>query len=843
MTQIQEQAATAANRQLIERPRLTNLLDQTSARVILLVAPAGYGKTTLARQWLRARPHAWLQATPASADVAQLAARIASAVSGLAGEDEDAVVEFLGRTNRPAEELTTLASLQTELLANWPTSAWLVIDEYEWLGCSELSEEYVRLLIVESDLKLLITSRTRPRWATARGLIYGDFGVVDRHLLRMDDEEARQLLSHVDRRTADSLVASAAGWPAVLGLAASGPIGQVTSRVPETLYEYLADELLSKSSQATQEVLPRLALSPRISIDVAKALCGDSATDVLIEASTAGYFAGSLEEPSLHPLLRNFLLSKLDLSSVDVASSVRMLTDLFIHQHEWDDAFYVIRNAPDTDVLLKLIEAGHEELLRTGRTITLSEWLEAAHDASAHTPLVAVLEAELAGRHGDAARAERVALQAAREGDLSLRFRALCLAGRAAHLDNRSSAALDHFREAEELATSATETQEARWGALLCAVSFSDRSELKQALEAFLSYEPQSADDILRAANARLCSGLLIGGLDEAVDEARASASVAADSDPVIASGYFNALSRCLTLLGRYDEALSLADQSIDLAESARLRFALPHGVMSKATALLGLGEYEGVDEALREVERLATNIHDRHNLVDARAVRSKLALSLRDAEAAIAATDAPPYGVIAAMRDEYFATRALALACAGRVVEAEHQLSTLAEVSMHPDASGLSVMAQAVIAARRQDFASVEDHLHRLKQLEILDPFIVARRGSPELVRALQELDDPTLIAFMKPRASQRTQEANSLDSLTPREFEVLQLLSRGRTNREIAATLVIAEVTAKVHVRQILKKLGVRSRTEAAVLSLTLAQSDRRIPDDAGRESKRLS
>ena len=65
-------------------------------------------------------------------------------------------------------------------------------------------------------------------------------------------------------------------------------------------------------------------------------------------------------------------------------------------------------------------------------------------------------------------------------------------------------------------------------------------------------------------------------------------------------------------------------------------------------------------------------------------------------------------------------------------------------------------------------------------------------------------------------------------LDSLTPREYEVLQLLARGRTNREIASALVIAEVTAKVHVRHILKKLGVRSRTEAAVLTTALAHAD---------------
>ena len=827
MTELQEQAATAADRNLIERPRLTRLLDQSSARVILLVAPAGYGKTTLARQWIRTRPHAWLQATPASADVAQLAVRIATVVSGLAGGDERSVVEFLGRTNRVVDEIATLASLQTELLSDWPTDAWLVIDEYEWLGSSPSSEQYIRLLIDESDLKLLITGRIRPQWATARGRVYGDFAVVDRHLLRMDDEEARRLLSHVDRHTADSLVANAAGWPAVLGLAASGPIGQVTSLVPETLYEYLADELFSKSSHAAQAALPKLALSPRISIDVAKAVCGSSATEVLTEASEAGYFAGSLDEPSLHPLLRHFLLNKLDLSAADVVSSARTLTDLFIQQEEWDDAFYVIRNAPNTDALLDLIEAGHEELLRTGRTITLSEWLEAARAAPAHTPLVGVLEAELAGREGEAARAERIALQAAREADPSLRFRALCLAGRAAHLDNRASTALAHFREAESLAANSTETQEARWGTLLCATSFSDRTEIMEALEAFLSYEPQSPNDILRAANGRLCASLLIGGIDEAVEEALAASSLADDCDPVIAANYFNALSRAFTLLGRYDEALPLARRSIELAESAKLRFALPHALVSKAIALLGLREYAGVDDALREAEWIAARINDRHNLVDARAVRSRLALSLRDAEAAISATDDPPYGVIDGMRAEYIATRALAFACAGRIEEAEQTLETLTEVSAHTDASGLSLTARAVIAARHQDLASVRDNLHQLSRLGIRDPLIVAQRGSPELATALAELDDPNLIALAKVASSQEAKHGNVLDSLTTREFEVLQLLTLGRTNREIAAELVIAEVTAKVHVRHILRKLGVRSRTEAAVLTTTLARA----------------
>jgi DNA-binding NarL/FixJ family response regulator len=53
----------------------------------------------------------------------------------------------------------------------------------------------------------------------------------------------------------------------------------------------------------------------------------------------------------------------------------------------------------------------------------------------------------------------------------------------------------------------------------------------------------------------------------------------------------------------------------------------------------------------------------------------------------------------------------------------------------------------------------------------------------------------------------------------LTPREQQVIELVSQGLTNKQIGQTLFITEATVKVHVRKICQKLGVRSRTEAAL------------------------
>ncbi len=55
--------------------------------------------------------------------------------------------------------------------------------------------------------------------------------------------------------------------------------------------------------------------------------------------------------------------------------------------------------------------------------------------------------------------------------------------------------------------------------------------------------------------------------------------------------------------------------------------------------------------------------------------------------------------------------------------------------------------------------------------------------------------------------------------DELTPREREILALVARGNSNQEIAAELVISERTARTHVSNILRKLDLRSRTQAAL------------------------
>jgi DNA-binding NarL/FixJ family response regulator len=79
-------------------------------------------------------------------------------------------------------------------------------------------------------------------------------------------------------------------------------------------------------------------------------------------------------------------------------------------------------------------------------------------------------------------------------------------------------------------------------------------------------------------------------------------------------------------------------------------------------------------------------------------------------------------------------------------------------------------------------------------------------------------------------------TDTTTALGSLTPREIEVLRLLGQALTNAEIAQALVVAPGTAKIHVHRVFTKLGVRNRTEAALIARAMSDSLQVFGDDTG-------
>ena len=93
------------------------------------------------------------------------------------------------------------------------------------------------------------------------------------------------------------------------------------------------------------------------------------------------------------------------------------------------------------------------------------------------------------------------------------------------------------------------------------------------------------------------------------------------------------------------------------------------------------------------------------------------------------------------------------------------------------------------------------------------------------ELRTALEALIQPSIarkvVSEFARLGAAMPKDAPPLDALSERELDVLRLLAQGLSNREIAERLFISEGTAKNHVSNILSKMSVRDRTQAALLA----------------------
>src|SRR3954453_17880345 len=117
-------------RRIIERPRLLKLLDDATARTILLVAPAGYGKTTLVRQWAnRVEGIHRYTARTGSADVAQLAVELAETLEVESPGLSEYIAKFVRARPSPAQQVTEIVDAFAGAIGAME-GATIVIDDY-----------------------------------------------------------------------------------------------------------------------------------------------------------------------------------------------------------------------------------------------------------------------------------------------------------------------------------------------------------------------------------------------------------------------------------------------------------------------------------------------------------------------------------------------------------------------------------------------------------------------------------------------------------------------------------------------------------------------------------------
>ncbi len=812
---------------------------------MLLVAPAGYGKTTLAREWLGGgrRKHAWYQATAASSDVAALALGLATVAASVRPGVDEQLRARLKTSADPASEAEGLAAELASELAAWPTDVRLIIDDYNLLAEGAGAEAFVQALVRGTSIPILVTSRTRPSWVTAKSLLYGDVAELGRNALAMTHAEAAEALAHTHDEM-PGLVALAEGWPAVIGLAALLPHPLHDSRVdvPETLHEYFAEELYHTTPEESRWHASQLSIAPVIDDALAKALFAARGQHVLEQAYRDGYLAKTSTSYEMHPLLRQFLRSKLsEFEPDDVHQTAELIAHTYADNSRWDEAASVADEFGLTDVMLRVLTESLDAVLAEGRLTTLRRWLEIARGGAPAAPIVRLAAIEVDFRNGDwvAASGKAAALARAIANDDPLASRVFLRAGQMAHLDDRSQEALDLLTAAKQQARSPQDLRSALWSRFLTLGDLEKREEAETALHEVEELPPLSTDDLLRASQGRLHFAARWGPLLETVDSVGGMLDLADDSaDPLVRTGFLQTYGSALGLVARYEAAGAIAERQIAEAERYKLEWVMPHALEMQAVAQTGQRNFEGALRSLSRARRLAHEQGNIHTQVNGVALTARVHLCCGAPDRAVEVLqERDPRFTSPGMEGDYLATQAFALACCGRVQESHVLANESEQVSSHLDARALRAFARAVASQFDSDDLDNDlktEALRTTLDTGNFDAFVCAYRAVPVLLDGLANAEDadfspltklivsvdPSLGAKCGLHRSIRASQDN--EPLTPREHEVLELIRQGLSNRQIARTLWISESTVKVHVHHVLAKMNVRSRTEAAALSL---------------------
>jgi LuxR family transcriptional regulator, maltose regulon positive regulatory protein len=420
----------------VPRPRLAEALDQGLARRLILVcAPAGFGKTALLADWARSGrwPVAWLSLDAADNDPARFWRHVVAALDRARPGTGERVGPLLGPpAPRSFEALAT--ALINELAAQ-PADGevLLVLDDYHLIDAGQVHAPLGFMLEhLPPGLHLVLAGRADPPLPLARLRAGQQLAELRARDLRFTAAEAGSLLARaagadLPADAVAALTARTEGWAAGLQLAALSLRGQADPATFVTAFggthryvlDYLAEEVLERQSEQVRGFLLETSVLERLSGGLCDAVTGRADGQAMLEQlERANLFLVPLDEVRgwwrYHHLFADLLRARLQQQRPGQGPRLHRAAATWCEEHGLaGDAVHHAIAAGDAAWAARMIEQHADALMLRAEEVTVQRWIEALPaELPPSRPRLCLAQAWKALRSTDP-EAARVALDAA----------------------------------------------------------------------------------------------------------------------------------------------------------------------------------------------------------------------------------------------------------------------------------------------------------------------------------------------------------------------------------------------------------------------------------------------
>lgn len=390
--------------ELLSRSRLLeslkSLLDN---KLLLLSAPAGYGKTSLLIDLANnvEMPVCWLALDLLDRDPQRfLAYFIASLAEQFpdAGETSRYQLNRLKSIEQDAESI--LVMLTNELYDHVENDFLLILDDYHLLDdvpvISDLLNRFLQL--VDDNCHILLSSRTLPALddvtlMVAReqvaGLSYAELAFVPREVQALYAQNFHQ---HLPDELASEFVEQTGGW--ITGMVLSNLPGMARVSGVDT-FAYLGHQVLDQQPEPVREFLMRTSLPEEFNSEFCEMVLGP----LYSEPQNWFAFMGLILEKNLfvlplgedgrwlryHPLFREFLHARLkEERPQEVQPILERMVTAYERLGEWEKAYFTCKQLNDSEALAGVVERSGTAMLQTA-LVTLENWINGLPPATVRT--------------------------------------------------------------------------------------------------------------------------------------------------------------------------------------------------------------------------------------------------------------------------------------------------------------------------------------------------------------------------------------------------------------------------------------------------------------------------